>query len=99
MSTFLSVKRLNTDRGIFMYGRSSSIFIDDDVALMAISTLPLKAVQVRMVEGIMVGKCVWFCGVRRAYHVTDSELVSQLHAHGCVGPYKYPSAQRTTCAA
>jgi hypothetical protein len=26
----------------------------------------------------MVGKCVWFCGVRRAYHVTDSELVSQL---------------------
>jgi hypothetical protein len=28
----------------------------------------------------MVGKCVWFCGVRRAYHVTDSELVSQLHA-------------------
>jgi hypothetical protein len=28
----------------------------------------------------MVGKCVWFCGVRRAYHVTDSELVSQLRS-------------------
>jgi hypothetical protein len=39
----------------------------------------------------MIGKCVWFCGVQRAYHITDSELVAEVHNHVAVlNHVKYP---------
>lgn len=39
----------------------------------------------------MIGKCVWFCGVQRAYHVTDSELVAHLQSHAdALNHVKYP---------
>jgi hypothetical protein len=39
----------------------------------------------------MIGKCVWFCGVERAYHITDSELVAQVQAHAdALNHVKYP---------
>jgi hypothetical protein len=57
---------------------------------MAISTLPLKAVQVRIGRRHH-GRQVCLVLRRQARtHVTDSELVSQLCSHGCVGPYQVP---------